>query len=505
MPKVKPAPSRLDKLVRVLPESLALSLKIFFAGLEGNLALRHGENRKILRDYEVLLIHYLESGVSGEEILRRLKLALLPQGFYNLRRQDTWYELDCAAKVYPLMISTNSMAVFRLSATLKKPVSPAVLQVALLSVMPRFPRFAASLKRGVFWHYLNGTAKRFEAAAESAPPCSPISLKKINSECFRVLYYKNRISVEFFHILTDGSGGMFFLKALLARYLALTGDAPGDFEAAGISALPKPSEERDMFLQAKDAEGAGGFRQSRALQLGGRHSKHPQIIHFEFLSGDLLAAARARGVTITALFTAAMVFAAHRTIKKPPKPDACFNIQVPANMRKFFNSDTLMNFSMYCTVSVPYLQSGNFESLLDECQSQIIQKTDVQPLGRMMSAAKKLARHRLLRPTPLPLKRLAMKLINFFVGENVQSTTLSNLGRTELWPGAEEHVDKIGFVLAPPALNRAACTLVSFGGKTEFTVSKSCETDGFERALHDIFKSLDLKFSTGGSRGKNET
>ena len=36
---------------------------------------------------------------------------------------------------------------------------------------------------------------------------------------FRVLVYRNRIAVEFFHALTDGTGGTIFLKTLLAEYL----------------------------------------------------------------------------------------------------------------------------------------------------------------------------------------------------------------------------------------------------------------------------------------------
>lgn len=38
---------------------------------------------------------------------------------------------------------------------------------------------------------------------------------------FRVKYYKNRISIEFFYVLTDGRGGMGFLKALTSEYLKL--------------------------------------------------------------------------------------------------------------------------------------------------------------------------------------------------------------------------------------------------------------------------------------------
>ena len=39
--------------------------------------------------------------------------------------------------------------------------------------------------------------------------------------CLRVLYYRNRIAVEYFHVLSDGGGAVTYLKTLVARYLTL--------------------------------------------------------------------------------------------------------------------------------------------------------------------------------------------------------------------------------------------------------------------------------------------
>ena len=38
---------------------------------------------------------------------------------------------------------------------------------------------------------------------------------------FRVSYYKNRINLEVFHVLTDGMGGINFLRELTYQYLRL--------------------------------------------------------------------------------------------------------------------------------------------------------------------------------------------------------------------------------------------------------------------------------------------
>mgnify|MGYP007007140302 CR=1 FL=1 len=45
--------------------------------------------------------------------------------------------------------------------------------------------------------------------------------QKIRNYLFRVTYYKSRINLEVFHVLTDGMGGINFLRELTYQYLRL--------------------------------------------------------------------------------------------------------------------------------------------------------------------------------------------------------------------------------------------------------------------------------------------
>ena len=57
---------------------------------------------------------------------------------------------------------------------------------------------------------------------ENTFPCRFIRPNKNHSYLFRVTYYKNRINLEVFHVLTDGMGGINFLRKLTYQYLRLT-------------------------------------------------------------------------------------------------------------------------------------------------------------------------------------------------------------------------------------------------------------------------------------------
>ncbi|MFR3291155.1 MAG: hypothetical protein ACLTSG_13445 [Lachnospiraceae bacterium] len=50
-----------------------------------------------------------------------------------------------------------------------------------------------------------------------------------------MLYYGRRVSVEFFHILTDGTGGLAFLTALLLAFMTEAAHAASDESRGDIS------------------------------------------------------------------------------------------------------------------------------------------------------------------------------------------------------------------------------------------------------------------------------
>lgn len=139
-----------------------------------------------------------------------------------------WYRLDNAAKLFPAVSGRRNSSVFRVSATLAStldPVNAEILQKSVDRLTGRFPWLFVGLRSGVFWNYMDETAapQTLQVAQESTYPVAPIDLRDNNGFLLRVLYFDRRISVEYFHTLTDGTGGFEFLKALISDYLTLSG------------------------------------------------------------------------------------------------------------------------------------------------------------------------------------------------------------------------------------------------------------------------------------------
>ena len=132
-------------------------------------------------------------------------------------------KLDNAAKLFPAIISEDLTSVFRITASLKEPVRYSAIKEAVAITSRRFPYFSVSLGSGIFWNFLEFKDLLPPILVEGEVPCSAFDVKRKNEPLYRVIVKENRISVEFIHILTDGGGGMEFLKSLLYTYLTLTG------------------------------------------------------------------------------------------------------------------------------------------------------------------------------------------------------------------------------------------------------------------------------------------
>ncbi|NMA37026.1 MAG: hypothetical protein GX942_01835 [Papillibacter sp.] len=467
----------------------------YFSRLSQHIILPKSLKKAMIEDFEKALIFYLKSGLSVASALSRLDSVNLG-GFYA-RPPILWYPADDGAKIYPLSMKRHQMAVFRLSAYLKEDVVPELLQIALTFTIQRFPSFAVTVKNGFFWHYMDASKRRYYVEPETEIPGSPLKVSSTGSPAFRVIFYKNRISTEFFHILTDGTGGMILLKTLTAVYLRLCGHEIECGEGVlNINEAPQPGETTNDFNKAEPTEKTKGFADERATQMSGRLSSHKpcQVIHFEIDSFALQAAAKRRNATVTE-FMLALMFMAGRYATDETK--GRIQIQVPVNMRKYYQSETLRNFTMYCNIKIPIAEITDTDQCIAEIKKQMKEKASKEAMTEMMNATINLVR--VLRFIPLFIKRPVAQIIYGFLGDKVFSNTLSNLGVVKLPESMAPYVEKFDFVLGTGLTNRAVCSMVTYGGTAVFVVAKLTPDPSFEEKMYQLLKENGLNPAVKGS------
>ncbi len=142
--------------------------------------------------------------------MKKKQTAVQPETAEELNREEKksykeirWERLDNTAHLFPVIAGESMSNVYRISVTLSELVEPALLQEALDIVLPKFDGFNLRLRQGIFWYYFEENGKPApRVRQEHTFPCRFIHQNKNHSYMFRVTYYKYRINLEVFHVLT---------------------------------------------------------------------------------------------------------------------------------------------------------------------------------------------------------------------------------------------------------------------------------------------------------------
>lgn len=381
-----------------------------------------------------------------------------------------WVPLDNAAKIYPASRNQNWSNVFRLSATLKEEIDVAVMQSALDVTVRRFPALATRLRRGVFWYYLQQLEHAPAIRRESSYPLTRMSYEETRRCAFRVIVYRRRVAVEFFHSLTDGNGALVFLKTLVAEYLQQKHGIRIPAEQGVLGRLEEPTAEEmeDSFqkhagpVQAS-RKGTDAFKPVGTPEMDG----FLHVTCFELPVQEVLAKAKAQGVTVTN-FLCAVTMRALLNLQEEQIPQLRrrkhVKVLLPVNLRAMFGSKSLRNFVLYTTPEIdPRLGEYTFEELCQRIKHQMALEVNPKFMSSLIATNVSSERMAAVKIVPLFLKNIIMKAVFNAVGERKSCLSLSNLGAVKMPREMERFVERMDFILGIQATSPYNCGVLSVG------------------------------------------
>lgn len=426
------------------------------------------------------------------------------------KKQLTWVRLDNAAKIYPAARRKYWSNLFRQSITLVEDVDVDVLRSALAVTVKRFPTIAARLRKGAFWFYLQQLDSPPEICEEQSYPLVYMNNREMRRCAFRVIVYRNRIAVEFFHSLTDGTGGLIFLKTLTAEYLEQKYGISIPCEDGVLDRREEPSEDEleDSFLKYAGPVSVGR-KATDAWHLSGDQKTEKHFLNltcFSISSRELLDLSHKYSATMTVFLGAVMMKAllnlqaekvtdSHR--RKPIK------LLIPVNLRQLFPSKTLRNFAMFTIPEIePRLGDYTIEEICKIIQSKMT--AEITPKHMSGVIAKNVAdeRNLLLRIVPLPLKNIVMKAVFDSVGERKSCLTMSNLGLVRMPEAMKKYVKRVDFILGVQAEAPYNCGVASFGDTVYVNFIRNvCDAElerHFFAVLHDMGIAVTVESNQNG-------
>lgn len=408
------------------------------------------------------------------------------------KHHTPWYRLDNAAKIFPPLITRRMTEVFRISAVLNREIDPAVLQQALETSIERFPYYRVTLKQGLFWYYLQEIDAIPRARKEVYDPCQRMEPKKENGFFFRVLYHRKKLSVEFCHVLTDGTGGLFFLQCLLARYLELQGNSRA--KATGPPCWrdkADPEEFEDAYSRYYKNDVPFPPAAARAFHIPGRliPPGSLNLITGFIPSGDLVEKARHYKTTVTEYLSAVYLYALQMYIRSQPdsirkKLMRPIRLMVPVNLRKLYPSKTMRNFFLSVKPGIdPRLGHYSLEevimSVYHYMRHEVNEKFINQQIARNIAGE----RHPLLRIVPLFLKKPVLRFVYNHSAAARHSGVLTNMGVVDLPREYRRHIVRFEAVPNPNPLTRLNIAIISYKNELSLTFASSIE----DRTIEKIF------------------
>ncbi len=368
--------------------------------------------------------------------------------------KSVWYKLDNAAKIFPAVVNSEMSTVFRISAILKKPVNYNILKKSIESIKNRFPYYNVHLKKGFFWYYLDELKGEIILEPDFHQPNKAFNLKK--SKLYRILVYKNRISVEFLHILTDGSGALEFLKTLLTSYFEIFGlEIPNWNNILKPEEKPHPEEAEDAYNRffKKNIPVIPTLRKAFHLPFKLNDIPRYRVTNALISANSVLCEAKKYGVSLTVYLAALYLFSLQKIAASNHK-ECVIRVQIPVNLRKIYPSRTMRNFALFITPEIDLrLGKYDFDEIIKIVFHHLQLKTDKKLIDKNITRNVRGEKFVVIRMLPLVIKNIFLYIMYHVRGTNQYSGVLTNLGKVNLPENICGKIDH--FVFTPPPPNKA--------------------------------------------------
>lgn len=402
------------------------------------------------------------------------------------QRTLKWDKLDNTAHLFPVIAGEEMTNVYRISVVLKEEVKKELLQQALDMILPKFELFNVRLRQGIFWYYFEENVKRAPVVSkEKTYPCRYIIQNKNRSYLFRVSYYKCRINLEVFHVLTDGMGGINFLKELTYQYLRLA--HPDLREQVGGDALSTDTSlnTEDSFLKNYRKSYQKSYKTQKAYLLKGEKYKTPEfgVIHGYLNIPQLKEVCKKWKVSINEYLVTVFIWSVYLEYMHGMPSEKPVRVAVPVNLRPFFDSVTTKNFfAMVSAEFHPEKETYTFEEVLDIVRSSLREQINKEHLEEIFSYNVSNEKALIARAVPLFIKNIAIRSV-YTSAALANTSTITNIGNISLKEEYEPYVEGFHAYLAISKGQNLKGTICSYKDTLVFTFSFILKDTSVQKAF----------------------
>ena len=410
-------------------------------------------------------------------------------------KKNSWRKLDTIGKLFPATSSKNDTRVFRFYCELKETIQKELLQKALDKTVEEYPVFLSVMRKGVFWHYLEKSRLKPVVEEEFKEPCSNIYIRDKRSLLFEVTYYENRINLEIYHALTDGTGATWFLRDLVKNYLLLSHKEEG---------LPDLPLKEDM-MTVKDQEMDGFTKyyskeikkprtkkiKAHQIRKKGADRYNLKLMEATVSVKEVLAKSRELKVSMTEFLTAVYFCAIHQEMTKEQEKNPVV-FMIPVNLRKFFPSRSMLNFFGWIEPKYKFGEGKDcFEDILEYVTTFFKEELTQRKMAEHMNEYIALEKNPFLRIAPLELKNVCMNA-GAKLADNELTAIFSNMSVVKMPEEYVPYIERFGVYTSTRKMELCAC---SFGDKLSLGFTGRCDCENIMRNFFQILSKMGISYT----------
>ena len=406
-----------------------------------------------------------------------------------------WLKIDTASIMFSSLSSPDWGRTFHMSAYFDKEINPDILRKACEDLKPYYPSMFSYLKRGFFWNYMALTDKMPEICSEDEKCLCPIVMKKDRTPDFRLTYSENRVTMDCSHSLGDGMGAGRFAEALITRYNELMNGEDGKY----VSTQNPEENTVNAFAEhyKKDGEVAPDVT-TKAFHFDEKYeNQNLKLIFVELPVDEIKKKAKEKGLSVTEYYVSVLIQGMLKTDKKAA--DDLIVIGVPVNLRSFFKTKSVRNFTIQSYVS--FSPEGRSDYSLDEIfetvRGQLRKQLTAEDVQKTVNKYGSLVNNPVLRIVPNVIKLPVLKKKQRGTHE-CMSSIFTNVGVCTLPEELARSVRSVELVNGDASRYGLGVTTsaISYNGKLSVCFSHTNNNTVWCENCVEILKSLGFSVNT---------
>lgn len=285
-------------------------------------------------------------------------------------------------------------------------------------------------------------------------------------------------------MLTDGMGGITFLRELTYQYLRLAHPELQKKLGDGLCSDTSLNRE-DSYLKNYKKSHKKGYKTERAFHVTGEKLPPTEIgvMHGYMPIPALKEACRQYGVSINEYLVAAFLWSIYQECLHGISNKRVISSCVPVNLRPYFDSITIKNFFVIVSaVFCPKKESYEFAEVVQIVAESLRSQINREHLENLFAYNVSNEKNFILRAVPLFIKNIAIRYV-YHTSALANTTTVTNIGNIQVREEYQEYIKGFSAFLSMSEGQNIKGTICSYLDTLVFSISSNLADTSVQRGF----------------------